>query len=212
MPPSWTPFAVLCLIIALSALRLWLVKRQTGVRAYGFGRHAAIQGVAERLWRLAVLGALALSAVAWLAPDWETALGRPDWALAAPLRWIAAVLFVTALAIIAVAQIQMGASWRVGVPKEGPGELVSRGLFAWSRNPIFVGLLTALVALLLWSPTVLSAAVLAGAWTLTLVQVRIEEEALRETHGDRYERYAGEVGRWFGRRQLVGASAERTAP
>lgn len=208
MPPSWIPFTALSLIIALSALRLWLVSRQSGVRAYSFGRHAAIQGVAERLWRLAVVGALALAALAWLAPDWEAALGRPDWALAAPLRWLSAALFVGALLIIAVAQVQMGASWRVGVPKEGPGELVSRGLFAWSRNPIFLGLLTALFALLLWSPTVLSAAVLTGAWTLTLVQVRIEEEALRETHGDRYVRYAAQVGRWFGRRALVWTTNE----
>jgi len=207
MPPSWIPFAVLSLIVAWSALRVWLVSRQSGVRAYGFGRHAAIQGVAERLWRLAVLGALALSAIAWLAPDWEASLGRPDWALSAPLRWLSTFLFVGALAIIAVAQMQMGASWRVGVPKEGPGELVSRGLFAWSRNPIFVGLLMALIALLLWSPTVLSAAVLTGAWTLTLVQVRIEEEALRETHGDDYELYAAKVGRWFGRRALARAGA-----
>lgn len=203
MPPAWIPFSVLTFIVAWSALRVWAVARRSGVRAYGFGRHAAIQGVAERLWRLAVLGALALALVAWLAPEWEGTLGRPDWALAAPLRWLSAVLFVGAGIIIAIAQLQMGASWRVGVPKEGPGELVSRGLFAWSRNPIFVGLLTALLALLFWSPTVLSAAVLAGAWTLTLVQVRIEEEALRETHGDRYERYATQVGRWFGRRAIV---------
>lgn len=207
MPPPWIPFVVLILVIALSALRLWSVHRQTGVRAYGFGRHGAIQRVAERLWRLAVLGALALSAIAWLAPDLEAALGRPEWASVAPLRWLSAALFVAAFAIIAIAQIQMGSSWRVGVPKEGPGELVSRGLFAWSRNPIFVGLLLALVALLLWSPTILSAAVLTAAWTLTLVQVRIEEEALRETHGDRYERYAAEVGRWFGRRRLASSSA-----
>lgn len=212
MPPPWIPFAALSLIIALSALRLWLVKRQTGVHAYGFGRHAAIQGVAERLWRVAVLGALALSAVALFAPEWEAALGRPDWALSAPLRWASAALFATALVIISVAQVQMGASWRVGVPKEGPGELVSRGLFAWSRNPIFVGLLAALVALMLWSPTFLSAAVLTGAWTLTLVQVRIEEEALRETHGDRYERYAAQVGRWFGRRAFVWTTTESVSP
>lgn len=212
MPPPWIPFAVLILIIAMSAFRLWLVNRQTGVRAYGFGRHAAIQGVAERLWRLAVVSALALSVVAWLTPDVEAALGRPGWAMTAPLRWLSAGLFVAALAIIAIAQVQMGASWRVGVPKEGPGDLVSGGLFAWSRNPIFVGLLTALAALLLWSPTVLSAAVLTGAWTLTLVQVRIEEEAQRETHGDRYERYAAEVGRWFGRRKLALATIEGVSP
>jgi protein-S-isoprenylcysteine O-methyltransferase Ste14 len=59
-----------------------------------------------------------------------------------------------------------------------------------------------MLALFVWSPHILTAALLAAIWTLTLVQVRIEEEALRETHGDTYEHYAAHVGRWFGRRSL----------
>ena len=108
-------------------------------------------------------------------------------------------MFAGAVALIALAQIQMGASWRIGVPADGPGPLIARGLFRWSRNPIFVGMIGAVLALFLWSPHIGTAAILAATWTLTLIQVRIEEEALREKHGDEYERYAHEVGRWFGR-------------
>lgn len=201
MPPPWLPLAALLAIIAISALRLFSVERQQGVKAFSFGRHAAIQSVAERNWKLATALALASALAAWLAPDLETALGRPAWADAAALRWLSALIFVASVIIIAAAQVQMGASWRIGVPAEGPGPLVAHGLFAWSRNPIFVGMIGAVLAMLLWSPHLITAAVLAGTWTLALVQVRIEEEALRETHGDAYERYAALVGRWFGRRE-----------
>lgn len=199
MPPLWLPLVAVLAIIGVSALRLRSVERAHGVKAFSFGRHAAIQGLAERNWKFAVVLAVAFAAVAWLAPDWERALGRPDWAEAAALKWASAILCVGAVVLIASAQIQMGASWRIGVPANGPGPLVARGLFRWSRNPIFVGMIGMALALFLWSPHIGTAAVLTATWTLTLVQVRIEEEALREKHSDEYERYAHEVGRWFGR-------------
>lgn len=201
MPPPWFAFAALVVIIGASALRVWSVQRQHNVRAFSFGRHAAIQSLAERHWKITVVSALMLAAIAWLAPRWELTLGLID---APPLylRWLSVAIFTGSALIIVVAQLQMGASWRVGVPKEGPGDLVTHGLFAVSRNPIFVGLLGAMLALFLWSPHALAAALLAAIWTLTLVQVRIEEEALREKHGDAYEHYAAHVGRWFGRRSI----------
>lgn len=209
MPAPWLPFAALIAIIALSALRVWRVERTTQVKAFSFGRHARIQSVVERHWKIAVAAALACAAVACWAPDFETALGVAPWAGLAVVRLSAAFLFVVSVLIVGVAQIQMGASWRIGVPSEGSGPLVARGLFAWSRNPIFVGMLGTALALFVWSPHILTAAVLAATWTLALVQVRIEEEALREKHGDDYERYAAEVGRWFGRRQLAWAGSKR---
>lgn len=207
-PPAWLPLAAILLIIAVSALRVLGVERAQGVKAFSFGRHAAIQSVAERNWKIAVVLALAFAALSWLAPAWEIMLGRPSWADSAALKWSAAAIFAGSVLVIALAQIQMGASWRIGVPTEGPGPLVARGLFRWSRNPIFVGMIGALLALFLWSPHIGTAAILAATWTLTLIQVRIEEEALREKHGDAYERYAAEVGRWFGRSMAVTAQGK----
>ncbi len=199
MPPDWLPLAALLAIIGLSAWRVRQVARKHGVTAFAFTRHAPIQSVAERHWKMAVFAALAAAALTWLAPNWETALARPDWATLPALRWLSALIFIASVALIAVAQIQMGASWRVGVPAEGPGALVSHGVFRWSRNPIFAGMIGASLALLIWSPHLVTAAVFTLTWTLSLIQVRIEEEALREKHGDAYEHYAAHVGRWFGR-------------
>lgn len=200
-PPSWLPLAALLAIVVVSGLRVLTVERVHGVKAFSFGRHAPIQNVAERNWKLATVLALAFAVIAWLTPAWEIALGRPAWAATDILRWSAAAVFTGSVLLIAIAQIQMGGSWRIGVPSDGPGPLVAHGLFRWSRNPIFVGMIGAVFALFLWSPHIGTAAVLAATWTLALVQVRIEEEALREKHGDAYERYAADVGRWFGHRR-----------
>lgn len=134
MPPAWLPLTALLAIIFISALRVFSVESKHGVKAFSFGRHAPIQSVAERNWKLATGLALAAAAVAWLAPDWETALGRPAWADTAALKWISVLMFAGSVVIVAAAQIQMGASWRIGVPAEGPGPLVAHGLFAWSRK------------------------------------------------------------------------------
>lgn len=200
-PPAWLPLAAVTIVIVISALRVIGVRAKHGVKACGFGRHPEIQRVAERNWRLAVAATIAITVVAWLRPEWEIAAGRPIWTDTVAVKWAASVVFAASAFLIAVAQMQMGASWRVGVPSEGPGDLVAHGLFRWSRNPIFVGMIGVLAGVVLWSPHIGSAAVLAATRTLVTIQARIKEEALREKHGEDYERYAREVPRWFGVRR-----------
>jgi protein-S-isoprenylcysteine O-methyltransferase Ste14 len=91
----------------------------------------------------------------------------------------------------------MGASWRVGVPAEGPGALVTGGLFAISRNPVFVGMFGLAVGMFLWSPTMLTAALLPLAASMMAVQVRIEEDALIAKHGNDYTAYQARTPRWL---------------
>ena len=58
-PPAWLPLAALLLIVAVSAWRVVAVERAHNVRAFSFGRHAPLQSVAERNWKIAVVLALA---------------------------------------------------------------------------------------------------------------------------------------------------------
>jgi protein-S-isoprenylcysteine O-methyltransferase Ste14 len=105
-------------------------------------------------------------------------------------------LLIAALAVIAVAQRQMGASLRVGIAPEATA-LVSGGLFRWVRNPIFLGMLLALAGIVLVAPGVWSASVwLAGAAAIGL-QTRLEEQHLRARHGEAYLAYASRVGRFL---------------
>lgn len=113
----------------------------------------------------------------------------------APIAFAGLALLVAGIAVVAIAQRQMGASLRVGLPPE-PTALVSAGLFRWVRNPIFLGMLLALGGVALVAPSLWSVAVWLAATAAIAYQVRLEEAHLRARHGEAYLAYAARVGRF----------------
>jgi protein-S-isoprenylcysteine O-methyltransferase Ste14 len=114
----------------------------------------------------------------------------------APVTLAGYALLVASVALIALAQQQMGASLRVGIAPEATA-LVSGGLFRWVRNPIFLGMLVWLAGIVLVAPGVWSVSLwLAGAAAIGL-QTRLEEQHLRARHGEAYLAYASRVGRFL---------------
>jgi protein-S-isoprenylcysteine O-methyltransferase Ste14 len=78
-----------------------------------------------------------------------------------------------------------------------PAQLVTTGIFQYSRNPIYVAFLVPLASLALLS---LSAAVLATAIYVTamnLTVLRKEERELSLAFGEQYAAYTAKVPRWF---------------
>jgi protein-S-isoprenylcysteine O-methyltransferase Ste14 len=96
-----------------------------------------------------------------------------------------------------LAQLGMGANWRIGVSDDQGTDLVIGGWFSICRNPIYSAMIVGWTGFALMVPTGLAfAAVVAIALGLEL-QVRfVEEPYLRRTHGDEYGRYASRVGRF----------------
>ena len=80
--------------------------------------------------------------------------------------------------------------------------LVSSGVYAWTRNPMYLGLL---ILLLGWAIKLGTLSPLLGPLLfvplIQCVQIRPEEHALRMQFGTDYERYAQRVNRWLGRRR-----------
>ena len=106
-----------------------------------------------------------------------------------------------------LAQLGMGASWRIGVNEGERTELVTGGWFSVVRNPIYSAMILGWLGFALMVPTWLgfaAVAVIAGGLEL---QVRlIEEPYLLRSHGDEYRAYASRVGRFLprlGRRRPV---------
>jgi protein-S-isoprenylcysteine O-methyltransferase Ste14 len=102
-------------------------------------------------------------------------------------------------AVILAAQVAMGASWRIGLDQERTG-LVTSGLFGWSRNPTFLGMVAVVAGAFLVVPTAVTGIVLAAAWVAFSVQIRMEEEHLQRMHGPTYDAYCATVPRWIGPR------------
>jgi len=108
------------------------------------------------------------------------------------------VLGVAGVALTLVAQLAMGDSWRIGVDASERTDLVTTGVFARVRNPIFTAMLIATGGLVLLVPNPVSVAALVVLAAALEVQVRfVEEPYLTRTHGAAYERYRATTGRFL---------------
>lgn len=84
-------------------------------------------------------------------------------------------------------------------PYDAPRELVVSGLYQYTRNPMYVGVTTAIFGQALWYQSTRVA--IYGVITMFcfhLVVVLYEEPALRRTFGEAYVEYARRVPRWVG--------------
>jgi protein-S-isoprenylcysteine O-methyltransferase Ste14 len=110
------------------------------------------------------------------------------------LGWL--VLSISGIVLI-WAQAQMGKSWRIGLDADTPGPLVVHGLFARSRNPIFLSMRLNLLGLMCLLPNLFSLLLLVCGELLIQIQVRLEEAHLPLVYGEAYEAYRAQVPRWW---------------
>ncbi len=107
-------------------------------------------------------------------------------------------LAVAGGALAAAGSARLGASLRVGLPREET-ELRTDGIYAFTRNPIYLGIYLAAGASAAAVPTPLNLAAAATAVAAHHAIVRSEERFLRERFGEAWETYAARVPRYLGR-------------
>lgn len=101
------------------------------------------------------------------------------------------------IAIYGLALRAFGSSWRLGIDRNQPGPLVTRGIFAYSRNPVYLGLMLLAIGVFLVIGR-LEMLLLAIAWVVYFhFLILREEQFLKEHYGDAYRDYARRVGRWW---------------
>jgi protein-S-isoprenylcysteine O-methyltransferase Ste14 len=112
-----------------------------------------------------------------------------------PWSWLDVLLGVVGWAAFAAgAAVRFWATLYIGGRKER--DLVTDGPYSLCRNPLYVGSLLLMVAAgLLMKSLVFVAAVVVVAAVYLLTTVPVEEEYLRATHGEAFDRYAARVPR-----------------
>ncbi len=142
------------------------------------------------------LVALLLAGAMWAAALVTQPTDLPDW-----VRWVLA----SAVALIGVGFSGAGvASFRRAkttlnpMKPETASSLVTSGLYAHSRNPMYVGVLTVLIA---WAVFLSSLWALGGPLVFFMymnrVQIPAEERALSHLFGAPYADYRARVRRWL---------------
>ncbi len=112
------------------------------------------------------------------------------------LAWLGVALCLAGLGILVLSLVSFGKSFRVGIDVDQPGRLVTTGVFARSRNPIYVGFFVFLVGQLLVFPNWVPLIYLVAATALFHRQVLREEEFMRQRYGHIYADYCRHVRRY----------------
>jgi protein-S-isoprenylcysteine O-methyltransferase Ste14 len=185
------PLAGVLLVFAIAfCWRAWLQHRRHGHSGIVLFRSASL-GQQVRDAMLVVLFLLLLgqaaATVAW--PDQiQVASGLTAGA--------GTTLMLGGIALLVVAQLDLGASWRIGVDEGAKPGLVTGGLYRWTRNPIYLALLVVFTGYALLLPRPLSLFLLGAAFIGILRQVRAEERYLAEKYGEEFRDYARRVPRF----------------
>lgn len=173
----------------------WRLWRRERVNALVLTYDDTAHGLVGRWFRATLIGIFVLLIV-MVAGVPEAAVGRLPFMETELLRWIGWALLGASLLWVVAAQAQMGTSWRIGIDRGSQPPLVRQGVFAVSRNPIFLGMRTSLLGLFLVLPNAVTLATLLLGEALMQVQVRLEEEHLASAFGTDYEAYRRQVRRW----------------
>jgi len=81
---------------------------------------------------------------------------------------------------------------------EQTSTLITRGVYAWSRNPIYVVDVLLLLAWAIWLGTWINLALpLVFIWFVTRFQIVPEEAMLLQKFGDEYSQYNRRTRRWI---------------
>jgi protein-S-isoprenylcysteine O-methyltransferase Ste14 len=199
---AWLPLVTLIVMMNISRLRALMLRRR-GVRAIivDWKRptrqllyDALIIGVFW-IWFLLLLADAFPFSLAWM-PDWLTKKLIDN----RPAKFAGAALIITAPILFVAALRSMGMSWRIGIDQQKAGPLITAGLFAWTRNPIYTAFYLLIVGAFFIHGRVVF--LLLGAVLVLLVHgiVRREERFLDELFRDEFHDYRARVGRyspWF---------------
>ena len=110
----------------------------------------------------------------------------------------AAVIGFIGIAVVVIAQVQMGRSWRIGVQQSESTDLISSGLYSKSRNPIYFGILLYWVAMCVTLPQPAIWLCAAICWlSIELIVRTIEEPYLQRVHGAAFEDYCRTTRRYL---------------
>ena len=194
---TWLPLVGIGLFLGVLCWRSWWQRRRYGSRGVLLFRSRRWpEQLREALGVVLVLCLVgqAVTTAAW--PESSVRVETTDRPGADLRRLTGAALLFGGIALLVAAQLNLGASWRIGIEEGSRPGLVTGGLYRFCRNPIFVAILVMLGGYTLLLPTRLSLVLLLGAFIGIRQQVLAEEAYLVRAYGEGYRAYARQVGRF----------------
>jgi protein-S-isoprenylcysteine O-methyltransferase Ste14 len=192
--------ALLAYYLAFFAIALawptWRLWKREKINGLVLANDDSAYGLIGR-WFQALIGSVFLLLLALAVGLDFQVLGPLAWAEQEFLSLAGVVILLVSITVIYVAQMHMGRSWRIGIDQNTQTDLVTHGLFAKSRNPIFLGMRLNMLGLFLVLPCAVTLSIMLLSEALISVQVRLEEAHLMKMIGEAYRSYHRKTPRWF---------------
>ena len=182
---------VLAVFYGIYLVKMWMQKR-CGIQTMQFGRRkeASIHTV-ERMMGIATVGII---------PAQLMSVGFGWSHLPAGARFTGLCVGMLGDLIFLISVLCMKDSWRAGIPDRDRTELVTAGIYAYSRNPAFLGFYLQYIGVLLMYCNLLTGMFTVFAIVMLHLQILQEEKYLQAVFGEQYLIYKERVFRYLGRK------------
>ena len=179
---------ILLLLVGTVVARVLLMHR-SGMNAMHFGK------IDKKDFLIPPFALLYFYVVFAAAFDWP-ALGKQVLFHSGAIAWVGVLLCAAGFLLVLMSLVSFGSSFRVGIDASHPDKLVTTGLFALSRNPIYVAFWIVLLGQFFVFPNWLRLIYFGAASWLFHRQVLREEAYLKEQYGRQYSDYCARVRRY----------------
>jgi len=187
--PRYLGALALVLLLGIVLSRVFLLKRQ-GITAMKFG-------TIDRTDFLIPPVALFYFYLVFAAAFGWPSVSTQRFFVSGPAGWAGVAACAAGLVLLLWSLISFGQSFRIGIDTERPDSLITSGILAYSRNPIYVAFAFVLIGEFLIFPNWILLIYIAGFLALVHRQVLREEDYLKAHYGQHYLDYCNQVRRYL---------------
>ena len=189
----WGPVALITIALIWGFARILFLSQKEGVSVL-----SVLSKKKTSTEKMASVVAVILDAYLLIRPFFPS-IDPMVYSFTHPFSVFGVILMAFGIGIAILSQIDMGKSWRIGIPenKEDSQSLITGGLYGYSRNPIYVGIMIFVIgAALAVSGPITIFSMLATAILIGKI-IEDEEAFMRQSFGEEYECYCARVNRWL---------------
>ena len=192
LPYPILALSVLAVFYGIYLIKQWRQKRR-GIRTMQIGRRKEVQThTVETLMGIATVGII---------PAQLLSIGFGWSHLPAGARFTGFGVGMLGNLLFLLSAVCMKDSWRAGIPDKDKTELVTGGIYRYSRNPAFLGFDLQYIGVLLMYCNLLTGMFTIFAIVMLHLQILQEEQYLSGAFGAEYWDYRQQVLRYLGRRR-----------
>lgn len=185
--PSYIILACMSLLGFVLLLQGFLLSRQTS----GFLGKPSIPKFWFLVGKVSLFTTWGLMIAKVLNPSWSL------FSLFPQLPWTAVALIIPGTIIMGLSFFHLGISLKVGLPESENTVLKTKGLYRFSRNPLYLGVYLITLAAMVYFPDLVNIILgITGIICHHLITLG-EEKYLARRFGPEYEDYRRSVGRYF---------------